>query len=537
MSQPHVLLVEDERSLALLYTEYLKQEDIQVSHVASGREAINFAQSNPDINAILLDIRLPDMLGTEVLKEISELEISPAVIMITAHGSINTAVETMRSGAYDFLVKPFNRERLVQTLKSALDRQQLTVKVKKREIKFHHKGFQGFVGASKPMQVVYRMIEAASDSKATVFITGESGTGKEVCAEAIHTLSGRSRKPFVVINCAAIPKDLMESEIFGHIKGAFTGAVSDHEGAASRADGGTLFLDEICEMDMHLQSKLLRFVQTGTFNKVGSGKLEKVNIRFICATNRDPLMEIGAGRFREDLYYRLHVIPIPLPALRDRTEDILPIAQHFLAGAVRDEGKDFIDIGESAIAALRGYAWPGNVRQLQNIIMNAVVLNNGQYLEHEMLPPPLNQDKFTDSSLASMGYHRGGHEVPAAPIQRYGVSHGHAPLPPRPVYLSDEQQAAQKHVAPPVPQPFTEPVAHPEPSFAAPAPAKPGRDGIKPLWETEKDAIMEAIDSCNGNIPKAAALLGISASTIYRKKQSWEATEAKSEAIDSLETA
>jgi len=394
----HVVLVEDERSLAFLYKEYLKDENVRVTHVSSGREAIDILETDmPD--AMLLDIRLPDMMGTDVLREINNRELSIATIMITAHGSINTAVETMRSGAYDFLVKPFNRERLVQTLSSALSRHQMAVKVKKREVKFHT-DFEGFIGSSQPMQVVYRMIESAASSRATCFITGESGTGKEVAAEAIHKLSNRKGKSFVVLNCAAIPKDLMESEIFGHIKGAFTGAVSDHDGAATRANGGTLFLDEICEMDLHLQSKLLRFIQTETFNKVGSGKTEKVNIRFVCATNRDPLVEIGAGRFREDLYYRLHVIPVPLPALRDRGDDVLSIATKFLKTFSAEEDKEFADFAEDAVDKLTSYSWPGNVRQLQNVIRNTVVLNQGEMVEASMLPPPLNTASLPASSLA-----------------------------------------------------------------------------------------------------------------------------------------
>lgn len=527
-SRKHVLLVEDERSLALLYNEYLKEEGVRVSHVTSGREAIEMLDQDPP-DAMLLDIRLPDMMGTEVLQQITDRGLSVATIMITAHGSINTAVETMRTGAYDFLVKPFNKDRLLQTLRSALNRQELTVKVRKREVTFHAEGFQGFVGSSKPMQVAYRMIEAAAHSKATVFITGESGTGKEVAAEAVHKLSPRRNKPFVVLNCAAIPRDLMESEIFGHIKGAFTGAISDHEGAASRANGGTLFLDEICEMDMHLQSKLLRFIQTMSFNKVGSGKTEKVDIRFICATNRNPLLEIGAGRFREDLYYRLHVVPIPLPALRDRGDDIISIATQFLLEYASEEQKEFTAFSETAAERLRNYIWPGNVRQLQNVVRNTVVLNDGEFAEAEMLPPPLNTDAFSGSSLASMGITTGGTPVysgsayaapqPVPASSGFALpggveNHGHASMPPRPEYRPDG-----------VPAPAG------EADFGA-APAKPaGKAGIMPLWETERAAILDAIDSCGGNIPKAAALLGISASTIYRKKQAWEAAEKKAEAV------
>ena len=333
-----VLLVEDEQPLVSLYKEYLKDEPLDITHASSGKEALNQLTTNePDL--ILLDVRLPDMSGTEILDFIQERGLKAAVIMITAHGSINMAVETMRGGAYDFLVKPFNRQRLVQTIESALKRETIKQQVIAAPKPVATKGLQGFIGKSNAMQVIYRMVESAAPSKATTFITGESGTGKEVTAEAIHRMSPRGKKPLVVLNCAAIPKDLMVSEIFGHVKGAFTGAISDHEGAASQADGGTLFLDEVCEMDLHLQSKLLRFIQTGTFTKVGGTKQEKVDIRFICATNRDPLVEIGEGRFREDLYYRLHVIPIHLPPLRARDGDTLEIARKILVEFATEEGK------------------------------------------------------------------------------------------------------------------------------------------------------------------------------------------------------
>jgi two-component system repressor protein LuxO len=498
-----VLLVEDERSLAALYGQYLKNEPIEITHAATGREAVNHIEKHaPD--AVLLDIRLPDMMGTEILEEINNRGMDTAVIMITAHGSINTAVETMRGGAYDFLVKPFNRERLLQTLNSALNRKKLASLVREQELSLHD-GFQGFIGSSEVMQVVYRTIEAASDSKATVFVTGESGTGKEVAAEAIHSLSGRVNKPLVVLNCAAIPKDLMESEIFGHVKGAFTGAVNDHDGAASQADGGTLFLDEICEMDIHLQSKLLRFIQTGTFHKVGSAKTECVDIRFVCATNRDPLIEIGAGRFREDLYYRLHVIPVQLPPLRDRPEDIMPVAMKFLHDYSEEEKREFELFSDQSINRLVTYDWPGNVRQLQNVIRQVVVMNKGRVVEEQMLPFPLygssGQSISTPPARAIYPTVSGmgtppSHALPAPPMSAYGTGN----MPHNNISPLQPEMPLQHSLRP---------------------------KQIQPLWQTEKDAIQVAIDSCNGNIPKAAALLGISASTIYRKKQVWEAEEAK----------
>ncbi|HEC91037.1 MAG TPA: sigma-54-dependent Fis family transcriptional regulator, partial [Alphaproteobacteria bacterium] len=331
--------------------------------------------------------------------------------------------------------------------------------------------YYGFIGSSLSMQAVYRIIDSVSASKATVFITGESGTGKEICAEAIHDNSPRSDKPFIAINCGAIPKDLMESEIFGHAKGSFTGAIADRDGAAKLADGGTLFLDEICEMEQSLQTKLLRFVQTESFQKVGGSKLEKVDIRIICATNRDPQAEVKEGRFREDLFYRLHVVPIHLPPLSEREDDALDIARYFLRQYAREEGKDFEEFSAEAEAAISSYSWPGNVRQLQNAIRNIVVLNDGDEVAGYMLPPPLDavlsgsRDFGTIDRVADTGASGGQPAVG-----------GQAPL-------------------------------------------------IRPLAEVEREVIERAIAICGGNIPKAAQHLGISASTIYRKKTAWEDCE------------
>jgi transcriptional regulator with PAS, ATPase and Fis domain len=241
------------------------------------------------------------------------------------------------------------------------------------------------------MRSVFRVIEAAAASKASVFITGESGTGKEVAAEAIHRLSARRDRPIVALNCAAVPRELMESEIFGHVKGSFSGAVADRDGAATLANGGTLFLDELCDMHIDLQAKLLRFLQSESFRRVGGAELEKVDLRFICATNKEPLEEVAEGRLREDLYYRLHVIPIYLPPLRERGDDVIELAEHFLASLALEEGKAFAGLSEEVKVAFRAYDWPGNVRQLQNVIRNIVVMNAGEMVTIDMVPPPLNR--------------------------------------------------------------------------------------------------------------------------------------------------
>ncbi|NBB82637.1 MAG: response regulator, partial [Alphaproteobacteria bacterium] len=371
-----ILLVEDTPSLARIYVEYLKKPGFAVETADTGAAALAVIDARMP-RVVLLDLQLPDMNGMDILRRIREQELPVAVIVITAHGSVNVAVEAMRAGAYDFLVKPFTAERLVVTVRNTLERTRLERIVETYRDDLARDRFHGFIGASLGMQAVYRIIDSAASSKATVFITGESGTGKEVCAEAIHRSSPRSGGPFVALNCGAIPGELMESEMFGHVKGAFTGAVADREGAATRADGGTLFLDEICELPLDLQTKLLRFIQTGTVQKVGGTTPERVDIRIVCATNRDPLREVEAGRFREDLYYRLHVIPVHVPPLRERGADVLQIAEHFLTDYAAEEGRRFERFADDASARLAAYHWPGNVRQLQNVVRNIVVLHDG----------------------------------------------------------------------------------------------------------------------------------------------------------------
>ncbi|MBE3656518.1 sigma-54-dependent Fis family transcriptional regulator [Vibrio navarrensis] len=383
----YLLMVEDTASVAALYRSYLTPLGIDINIVGTGRDAIESLKHRiPDL--ILLDLRLPDMTGMDVLHAVKASHPDVPIIFMTAHGSIDTAVEAMRHGSQDFLIKPCEADRLRVTVNNAIRK---ASKLKNEADSPANQNYQGFIGSSQKMQQVYRTIDSAASSKASIFITGESGTGKEVCAEAIHAASRRGDKPFIAINCAAIPKDLIESELFGHVKGAFTGAATDRQGAAELADGGTLFLDELCEMDLDLQTKLLRFIQTGTFQKVGSSKMKSVDVRFVCATNRDPWKEVQEGRFREDLYYRLYVIPLHLPPLRERGEDVIEIAYSLLGYMSHEEGKNFVRFSPQVLDRFNEYEWPGNVRQLQNVLRNIVVLNNGKEITMEMLPPPLNQ--------------------------------------------------------------------------------------------------------------------------------------------------
>jgi len=474
-SRPHILLVEDTPTLARSYIQFLRDEPYDIHHVELGKDALqSIAEKRPD--AILLDLRLPDMDGMEILRHVSETDGGVPVIVITAHGSVQTAVTAMRLGAADFIVKPFSADRLKVTIKNVLETNKLREIVDTYREEIDRGGFEGFVGSSLPMQAVYRIVEAAASSKATVFITGESGTGKEVCAEAIKNRSPRKTGPFVAINCAAIPHDLMESEIFGHVKGAFTGALGEREGAAHMANGGTLFLDEVCEMDLDLQAKLLRFIQTETFKKVGGSNMEKVDVRLVCATNREPMEEVKAGRFREDLYYRLHVIPVHLPPLRDREDDILKIAEMFLQMYAERENRKFRSFDPAAAAVLMSYEWPGNVRELQNIVQNIVVLNDGEKVTAEMLPGPLaHLDRPQIVAPAPAAALNGG-PVDAEPVGA----------------VSDKPTVRELS------------------------------DQIRPLSDVEREYIEHAIERCNGNVRTAAALLGIAPQTIYRKRTAWE---------------
>lgn len=378
MTKPLVLIVEDETASARLYQLCLEQGDFETRIAATGADALDIIKKQ-NVAALVLDLSLPDMDGLDVLRQTT----APAIV-VTAHGSVRKSVEAMRAGAYDFLIKPFTVTNLLSAVSAALNEPRSAASPKSRSALTPSTTHRSRASAMRP---IYETIDSAARSKATIFITGESGTGKEVCAEDIHRHSPRADKPFVALNCAAIPKDLIESEIFGHVKGAFTGAAADRDGAAALADGGTLFLDELCEMDMALQSKLLRFIQTGSFNKVGSSQRISVDVRFLCATNRNPMEEVQAGRFREDLFYRLYVIPLELPPLRARGgADILDLATHFLRHYAAEEGKSFEGFAPDAAALLTGYSWPGNVRQLQNSLQQTVVLHPGGLVTAEMLP-------------------------------------------------------------------------------------------------------------------------------------------------------
>lgn len=475
MSEKRVLLIEDQAALARTYMGFLRDLPLRVSHAENAAAARKSLEAEaPDV--ILLDLRLPDVDGFALLDALVARPQPVPVMVITGEGSIGIAVEAMRRGAADFLVKPFTGERLRSAVEAQLGPLQRSTPLGRAQPPAASAtvfDFEGFIGNSPPMQAVYRALEAAARSKATVFITGESGTGKEICAEAIHRRSDRADKPFVVLNCAAIPSELMEAEIFGHVKGAFTGAITNRIGAAKLADGGTLFLDELCEMPLALQAKLLRFVQFGVFNPVGQPQTEQVDVRFICATNRDPMAEVIAGRFREDLFYRLHVLPVRLPPLRERGADILRLAQHFLQEYARQDGRNFTGFDADAARLIAQHPWPGNIRQLQNVLRQAVVLHQGPLLTAAML-----------SGLTAVAPAAGGAPSPA-PRAPTSVS----PLVP----TSGEGQADLHALA----------------------------RLIRPLADVEREHIEHAVSLCDGDVRRAAVFLDVSPATIYRKLKQW----------------
>ena len=442
-------------SNALSCMHYLRDEGYEVEHVENGKQALVLLNKNiPDV--ILLDMRLPDLDGMDILKRLAEQNAADRVIVMTAPGAINLAVEAISIGAYDFLTKPFNRERLVTTINNLVKhkRQGAILETLKTE-KAASDPVGDFIGSSAVMQTLYRNLRNISASDVTVMITGESGTGKEVCAEALHKLSARAGKNFVSLNCAATPKELLESEIFGHVKGAFTGAIEARTGAAMRANGGVLFLDEICALDMRLQAKLLCFVQTSEIQPVGSSETTWVDIRIIAATNRHLQTEVREGRFREDLFYRLNLVPIHLPPLRERENDVLEIAEHILKKYSKKEHKDFTFFSPDAKDLLLRYGWPGNVRELIQCIHRIIALNRDTEIGYDM--------------LKSIFDH---------PIGKDGV-------------LNNAQSSIAQGCNPVLP--------------------------LKPLREIELDYIREALRVSNQSIPQAAALLDISPSTIYRR--------------------
>ncbi|MDX2052425.1 MAG: sigma-54 dependent transcriptional regulator [Polyangiaceae bacterium] len=384
-----ILIVDDEANARSALAEILKEEGYTVETAADGFKALGrLTDFEPDV--VLTDLKMPGMDGVELLRKLRERDREAAVVLMTAFGAVETAVSAMREGAADYLTKPLNTDELLMILERALERRRLRHETEQLKTQLTERyNFDNIVGASPEMQQVFKSIAQVAGSRATVLLTGESGTGKELVAAAIHHRSPRREAPFIKLHCAALAETLLESELFGHEKGSYTGADRRREGRFEQANGGTLFLDEIGEISPSTQVKLLRVLQEREFERVGGNQTIQVDVRVIAASNRNLKQMVDEGKFREDLYYRLNVINIVLPPLRKRPTDVAALAAHFLKRFSKENEKSVTRISDGALAQLVGHSWPGNVRELENIIERAVVLADGPAIEVHHLPPEI----------------------------------------------------------------------------------------------------------------------------------------------------
>jgi two-component system response regulator PilR (NtrC family) len=382
----NILIVDDEEVLQDVLTVLIRKEGHNTLSAYSGEEAIEILERE-EVDLVLLDLMLPGMHGMQVLHEIRRRQPDQVVVVITAFSSIESAIEAMREGAFHYIPKPFKNEEVLLTLRKGLEQRRLATENRSlREQLRQRFGFDNIIGKSKPMQQVYDLIKLAAPSKSNILILGESGTGKELVAKALHHHSRRSNGPFVTVNSGSMPADLLESNLFGHVRGAFTGAIASKKGLFELANTGSIFFDEIGNIPIDTQAKLLRVIQERDFMRLGGVETIKVDVRIIAATNADLENAVQQGQFREDLYYRLNVIVVNLPPLRKRSEDIPLLAQHFLGYYARENEKAIREIAPSAMEILLDYHWPGNVRELENVIERAVVLSTGEVLDTDLLP-------------------------------------------------------------------------------------------------------------------------------------------------------
>ena len=506
LERARILFVDDEAEVLSALKRITRKLDAECLFADSGGKGLELLELQ-QVDIVVSDMKMPEMDGVEFLSKVAMLYPETIRIVLTGFAEQHMMMNTINTGrVWGYLKKPWDNDDLLVTLNQALITRNLLLErllLKRALEKYEHLSkpkFQGFVGESPEMQVVYHTIETIAPSNASVFITGKSGTGKEVAAEAIHQTSRRANKPFIALNCAAIPKNLMESEVFGHVKGAFSGAIQNRDGAAHMANGGTLFLDEIGEMDIALQPKLLRFIQTGTFQKVGSNKTEQVDIRFICATNRDPQKAIDHGQLREDLFYRLNVISIDMPNLDVRGWDIIMLADHFLQYYACEEDKLFTGFTEDAERLMIHYNWPGNVRQLQNTMNSVVILSAGPLVSSNDLIRMLKLDANTAADYMNR---------PLPYPQKVETKTNNSPAD----NVSDINSATES-----VPTATTDGQA----ALAAPVSNIASAQPIKALNIMEREIIESAIAQCDGSVVNAAKLLDVSPSTLYRKIEKWE---------------
>ncbi|MDE2487426.1 MAG: sigma-54-dependent Fis family transcriptional regulator [Alphaproteobacteria bacterium] len=471
-----VLVVDDDPTQRRLIQAVLEREGFAVAHAENGDEAIKRLTAGGAADVILLDMVMPGISGMDTLKEMRARGYGQPVIVCTANGGIDTVVQAMQAGALDFFVKPLSPERIIVSIRNALSMGDLKGEVAR--LKKHASGrttFDDLIGASPAMVMVKRLGERAAKSSIPILITGESGVGKEVIARAVHGSSERAGKPFVAVNCGAIPENLVESILFGHEKGSFTGAHEKHLGKFQEANGGTLFLDEVGELPLDIQVKLLRALQESEIDPIGAKRSIKVDVRIVSATNRDLSQAVSEGRFREDLFYRLNVFPVEAPALRERKEDIAALVEHFIRRFNVEEGKSVVGAAPETLACLSAFDWPGNVRQLENAVYRAIVLADAPYLQPYDFP-----------AISGM----------AAPAPE-PLAPGAAPPPHAPPPSAGEMMA----------------------SMPAETPVRilDERGHLRTLEEIERDLIQHAIEIYAGHMSEVARRLGIGRSTLYRK--------------------
>jgi len=448
-----ILVIDDEANLRKVLAAMLRRDGFDVTVAADGEQGLaEFHKNGADI--VVTDLVMPKAGGMEVLRAVNAANPDVPVIIITAHGTVDSAVEAIKAGAFDYITKPYEQAELSAVIAKAAKAHD----VAQRSVRADAKARAAIIGESPQLQDVFKIIDKVADTPSTVLINGESGTGKELIASALHGASSRRDKPFIKINCAAIPHNLLESELFGYERGAFTGAVTSKPGRFELADGGTLFLDEIGEIPVEMQVKLLRALQEGEFERVGGIKTTRVDVRLIAATNRDLQAEIEAGRFRKDLYYRLAVVPIVLPPLRERRADIPMLAGHFVEKYNRKLNKKIESISDDAMALLQAYNWPGNIRELENLIERVLLFADGPSITAKDLPDPIRQGSGTPAPALS----------------------------------------------------------------AAPLEASTGEGGLKDIVrmkaaELEKDLITKALEETGGNVTRAAKLLQISRKSLQTK--------------------
>jgi DNA-binding NtrC family response regulator len=476
-----VLIVDDDPVQLRLTSEVARRAGFTPVTADSGDEALRAMRANPGFGAIILDLVMPDRDGMAVMEAMARDGITTPVIIQTAHSSLETVVSAMRKGAVDFFVKPVAPERLIVSLRNAMTLDELETIVRtERNRRTGTLSLDDIVTKSPAMHRVLTLSQKAAKSQIPVLIEGETGTGKELAARVIQGMSDRASKPFVTVNCSAIPANLIESTLFGHKKGSFTGATADHAGKFAEAHGGTLFLDEIGELPPEAQAKLLRALQEGEIEPVGASKPERVNVRVISATNRRLLNLAQTGEFREDLYYRLNVFPIYLPPLRERIEDIEPLAAHFIARFSAEAGKRIAGLSNPALDLLRGYNWPGNIRQLENAIYRAIVLSDGGYLELADFPQIVAQTRGRDETA----------RITEA-----------VPSPSAPVHIDAvRSMRRESEVRETITDRFLD-----------------ARGEVAPLPDLERELIAFALKHYGGRMSKVARALKIGRSTLYRK--------------------